>query len=483
MCVSSYLSVLLSFDCCCFFIKGGSKYFLFGLVKLRAGPNDILLVLNGDDSLYRTDALKLVNQQYLESGAFFTYGSHEGHLADQTKNFPPGIRIEKNIFKPRIQTWIYGHPHTFKAHLLDHISKQDFQQSDGSWLMQFTERGFVYRMLELAGPRRIGYIQEKIYRYKYSDKSSTVALISANKLAEILNYTMYEMKPSKELALEIHVVLLVWKRIYLLYSQMIWIQRQVNLGNRRIHLHIVNNNEAESKEVNRVTNKFNMRQWDGIRDSHTEGKPALGVKVTVTHNPSDQLNHNFARFVYVNDLRRHKPIDEIIFLDDDQYWPPTFLSNLLKAHRPKSISTWYGKTFLNQDIGHGDSTYSYWKPDFSLTDLIAGKSKLQYFKYGGTGGSIFDANLWLLESQLLRLARGGDLHHWARIDDLWASYVLDALLGWDIRRISSDVIPIDIGDFFKKKRHGTNYIDKKFIVRLKENFSVCLSPQMPPVYW
>ena len=49
-----------------------------------------------------------------------------------------------------------------------------------------------------------------------------------------------------------------------------------------------------------------------------------------------------------------------------------------------------------------------------------------------TGGSIFDANLWLLARQLRHLA--GDLSSWARIEDLWASYVIDALLGWDIRR-------------------------------------------------
>ena len=67
---------------------------------------------------------------------------------------------------------------------------------------------------------------------------------------------------------------------------------------------------------------------------------------------------------------------------------------------------------------------------------------------GGPGGSIIDSNLWLIDGQLMRL--DSDLSSWADIDDLWMSYVLDALLGWSIRRLTPPAIPIDLGDFGKQ---------------------------------
>jgi hypothetical protein len=54
---------------------------------------------------------------------------------------------------------------------------------------------------------------------------------------------------------------------------------------------------------------------------------------------------------------------------------------------------------------------------------------------------MFNTNIWLADDQLLRLAY--DLSSWNRIDDLWASYVLDALLGWEMHRTGT--LPVDIG--------------------------------------
>ena len=390
----------------------------------------------------------------MDTGAFFTYGSYKGRWEEQIKDLPSNVRDGEIEFKPREQTWVYGHPRTFKAHLLEHITKQDFQHSDGSWLIKCTERGFVYRMLELAGPSRIGYIAEKIYNYKFSTTSSTLATVPPEARAAMLSHTISGMKPSEPLVPDLDVVLLVWKRTYLLPSQLVWLQKQIGLGKRQVHLHLVNNNWMTSETVNEIVNKF--KEWQALSDEMKElvsksESAILPLKVTVSHNNRDQVYHNFARFVYVDELRRTKPIDEVVFVDDDQYWPPTFVSTLLKAHQPKSVSTWYGKTFRKEQESGEGGLPSYWKPDAGLTDIITGEIEYDSFKYGGTGGSIFDANLWLLDSQLLRPAR--DLSSWAKIDDLWASYVIDALLGWNINRISNNVLPIDIGDFHKKKTY------------------------------
>jgi hypothetical protein len=92
----------------------------------------------------------------------------------------------------------------------------------------------------------------------------------------------------------------------------------------------------------------------------------------------------------------------VAFLDDDQYWHPEFLISLLQYFKPKGMTTWYGKSFVepDPDTGLGD----YWKSNITWTDIVQKNQSLTTeFTYGGPGGSVFDANLWLLDQQLLRL--------------------------------------------------------------------------------
>ena len=355
--------------------SGGSKYWLFGIVRSLAEPNDVVLILDGDDTLRGTNALEIVNQKYLDSHAWFTYGSYEGKWSHQIKDLAPELRNGKKKFEPRIEPWLYGHPRTFKGHLLNYITANDFQYSDGSWLIKGTDRGFVYRMLELAGPDRIGYIPEKIYNYVYSNVTSTV---SKELRAGQIRHTK-EMKPSKLLYPDVHVVMLIWKRSYLLSKQLIWLQLQVGMKRRAIHVHLVNNNWMERKAVDDIVDTFRAWQIDNTGFHYLMNENvSVPIKVSVKHMEG-KLHHNFARFVYVNELRKETALDEVIFLDDDQYWAPTFVSTLLEAHQTKSMTSWYGKTYEPDEKGVGQ----YWKPMLGFTDLIQGKGwpRLATFKY------------------------------------------------------------------------------------------------------
>ena len=58
------------------------------------------------------------------------------------------------------------------------------------------------------------------------------------------------------------------------------------------------------------------------------------------------------------------------------------------------------------------------------------KPGINTFTYAAPSGSVVDANLWLFDQQLFRFR--DDLNDYKEFDDLWMSYVLDALVGWDI---------------------------------------------------
>ena len=426
----------------------GAKFWLFGLTRQLAGPNDIVLLLDGDDEMYHRRALNIVNQKYIDQNAWFTYGSYEGNWNKEVRDLSKDIRSGEKEFDPRRGEWLYGHPRTFKAHLLDEVSHHDFKYRDGSWLVKGTERGFVYRMLELSGPDRIGYISTKIYKYNYSSVTSTLATVSRKVKKNSLRHVK-NMTPSEKLKLPIHVVLLSWKRTFLLKYQLQWLNDQQGLNGHRIHLHILNNN-LEEKGLEEI-----VATWKRSVENP--------IDITVVHALEDEVYNAFGRFAYVEKLRASLPLDFVFFLDDDQYWAPTFLSSLLRDHKPKGMTTWFGKTFKHRPSKRA----TYYKPVMGNVGLYRGDNwpAISTFKYAGPGGSILDTNLWLLNGQLQRLR--GDLRSWSMYDDLWVSYVMDALLGWEIRRVAPPTVPIDIGAYNAKYyRHHNLRLNKEAVHEL-----------------
>ena len=68
------------------------------------------------------------------------------------------------------------------------------------------------------------------------------------------------------------------------------------------------------------------------------------MTVVVAHQ--DYNWHAYARFLYVGELRKHIPIDSVIFIDDDQLWLDEFILSMVQSYAPKSSSHWYGKLYL-----------------------------------------------------------------------------------------------------------------------------------------
>ena len=71
---------------------GGGKYWLLGLVRAMAKPNDIVLILDGDDTLHHKQGLQIVNQKYIDTTAWFTYGSYEGRWSEQAVDLSSDLR-------------------------------------------------------------------------------------------------------------------------------------------------------------------------------------------------------------------------------------------------------------------------------------------------------------------------------------------------------------------------------------------------------
>ena len=402
---------------------GGSKYMGFRLVESVAEPHEVVLVVDGDDMLSSAKSLEVINTKYIDESVWCTYGSYRGKYSNQVMDLPVS-----GPFSPRDErNWRYGHPHSFKAHLLPYISREDLTDAEGSWLQKASDRGYIYRTLELSGQDRVGYIPETIYEYRYSETDSTLQTVPAEKRRASLDHVLHGMPHSEPLQLPIHVVLVLWKRIPLLRTQLDSLANQTVLAKgQRLEVHLVNNNpnRIAIQEIDATVAEFREQQV-------TVESPYLEIRTT--HNKENW--HAFSRFLYVRDLRKSEAMDFVVLVDDDQVWDPHYVENLVDSHRPKSMTTWYGKRFADG----ADFSNSYITFDDIQGKRIPG---VKTFTYGGPGGCIIDTNLWALDYQLFRLQ--GDLQEYFEFDDIWVSYVLDKLLGWKIYR-EMEAIPVTLG--------------------------------------
>jgi hypothetical protein len=400
-----------------------SKYWALRLLESQMDANDIVILVKGGDRLSTLDALQTINKAYVDNGSWTTFGPIASNETSQYEvewqPIPEGIRNGSLAFLPRQDqpTWRYGPPYTFKTHLLKHLSSKDFlvASSDRSWDRPTADHGFFNRLLEISGVRRVAFTPGPLYE----STGTADYLLTAAQLVEIK-----ALPPSEPLELPIHVVLVCWDRLILLKDQLVWLREQQL--RRKIHLHLVNNNPAIQADIETIVADFRQTQPN--------------MDVTVVHNKENW--HAFSRFVYVRELRRREPLDDVAFVDDDQYWPPNFIASLLDLHQPKGIVTWYGKTFAerNTDTGLGD----FWVSSLRWTDILKiNETRTQTFTYAGPGGAVLDANLWLLDQQLFRLT--SDLKAYFEFDDVWISYILDSLLGWEIRRMATP-LPVDIAN-------------------------------------
>eukprot|EP00927_Polykrikos_kofoidii_P031154 TRINITY_DN26819_c0_g2_i1.p1 TRINITY_DN26819_c0_g2~~TRINITY_DN26819_c0_g2_i1.p1 ORF type:complete len:1168 (+),score=156.49 TRINITY_DN26819_c0_g2_i1:442-3504(+) len=159
---------------------GYGKYVGFTAVHAAAHADDVIMVADGDDQLTHPDALAMVRAAFDQAGCWFTFGSMIGAFASTQGPLP--------YTPPRHSRFIFSHPRTFKVSLFNHMSQSDFQDEDGKWLKAISDRGFVYRGLESAGPRRSCYLPEPIYRYQFGLGSvpamSSVSSLTRKKLRE-----------------------------------------------------------------------------------------------------------------------------------------------------------------------------------------------------------------------------------------------------------------------------------------------------------
>jgi glycosyltransferase involved in cell wall biosynthesis len=192
--------------------------------------------------------------------------------------------------------------------------------------------------------------------------------------------------------MKVSLVLMTWKRIPDLKETLKELSVQTH---KDFEVYLSNGNLEQAAQVDKYVNQY---------------KDKLNIRVS--HDGNE--HRSFRRLLAARKLAQ-EGTEIIMFLDDDVQIPPTYIAKCLSQYTPKSYYSGFAWTFYNQ----GKNYYKF------RTRRWDNKHKIHYC---GTGMSMLDATIFL-DDRLIDDAPKGAL----TIEDLWLSYFVDHVLGWELR--------------------------------------------------
>lgn len=149
-------------------VNQGAVFNHIETIRSRVGPNDIVMLLDGDDSLVnRPDVFTYYNRIHYDYD--FTYGSCWS-MVDRIpligQPYPPSIKESKN-YKSYKFNWNmpYTHLRTLKGRLLLNEPDSKFQDSEGHWFKAGGDNAPFYTALENCDPARVYAVSDIVYNY------------------------------------------------------------------------------------------------------------------------------------------------------------------------------------------------------------------------------------------------------------------------------------------------------------------------------
>ena len=142
---------------------------ILGIEAASPAPEDVIIVLDGDDWLAKMTSLTVVANSYHKEGCLLTYGSYA--------EFPGGMRgkfskkVPDEVLKGKLfreNEWMTSHLRTFKYKLWEKIKKEDVLDEDGKVFSMAGDLPVMFPMLEMA-EERSHFIEELIHVYNRSN--------------------------------------------------------------------------------------------------------------------------------------------------------------------------------------------------------------------------------------------------------------------------------------------------------------------------
>lgn len=128
-----------------------------------ADDEDVFVHLDGDDWLAHENVLETVNEVYIKTNCWMTYGNY------QATDGSPSVCSPKKPNKPIRHHivdggWCFSHLRTFKKFLWENIKLHSLLDSNGKLFSSACDVAMLCPMLEMSGDK-VEFINETLYIY------------------------------------------------------------------------------------------------------------------------------------------------------------------------------------------------------------------------------------------------------------------------------------------------------------------------------
>jgi glycosyltransferase involved in cell wall biosynthesis len=139
---------------------------LQGIRRSNAGPDDVIVILDGDDWFATDRALERIVAEYEQQGCWMTYGSwitndpsRTGDGAGRWPAYPDGTKAFRET------PWLGTAVRSWKKWLWDRIDDRDFRDRDGHYVKVVEDQAAMLPMLEMSGTDRARHIADVLMIY------------------------------------------------------------------------------------------------------------------------------------------------------------------------------------------------------------------------------------------------------------------------------------------------------------------------------
>jgi glycosyltransferase involved in cell wall biosynthesis len=150
-----------------------------GIGRSGAAPEDVIVILDGDDWLMHDDSLLLIEREYARYGCWLTYGSWESNDPETPGCWPPYPDGTMNF---RSLRWLGTAVRTWKKWLWDRIDPAGFRDRNGEYFRVVEDLASMFPMMEMSTTRRMRHVAEPLMLYNKTPNAS--ALVMADEMEE-----------------------------------------------------------------------------------------------------------------------------------------------------------------------------------------------------------------------------------------------------------------------------------------------------------
>ena len=127
-----------------------------------ADDEDIIVIVDGDDSLANKNVLSCLNEVYQDPTVYMTYGQ----FVPLSGSYGPFCRLIHNTRTYRKSgEWYASHLRTYKRKLWNKIKDSDLRDKNGDYYKMVGDAAVLYPLIEMCGQKHMRFIDKITYLY------------------------------------------------------------------------------------------------------------------------------------------------------------------------------------------------------------------------------------------------------------------------------------------------------------------------------